>query len=55
MADINMPAGFGGLLRYKEEYDSKIKMSPSMVIVIIIIAIVAVLALRIIFPMSVGG
>jgi preprotein translocase subunit Sec61beta len=55
MADMNMPSGFGGLLRYKEEYDSKLKMSPSMVIVIIILAIIAVLALRFIFPIPVAG
>ena len=46
---MNMPAGFGGLMRYKEEYDSKIKISPVQVIILIVVAIAAVLALRIFF------
>ncbi len=44
-----MPAGFGGLMRYKEEYDSKIKISPTQVIILIILAIASILALRIFF------
>jgi len=46
---MNMPAGFGGLMRYKEEYDSKIKISPTQVIILIILAIASILALRIFF------
>ena len=49
MAEMNMPAGFGGLMRYKEEYDSKIKISPTQVIILIILAIASILALRIFF------
>lgn len=44
---INVPSGFGGLVRYNEEYTSKIMMKPVHVIAIIILVIV----LRIILPM----
>ena len=53
MADssISMPA-FGGLTRYKEEYDSKLKVSPSVVIGLIIATVVLVIALNLIFPLG---
>ncbi|HEB46980.1 MAG TPA: preprotein translocase subunit Sec61beta [Candidatus Pacearchaeota archaeon] len=37
---IHMPAGFGGLMRFEEEYASKINLKPTYVIgfVILIIA-----------------
>jgi preprotein translocase subunit Sec61beta len=37
---IHMPAGFGGLMRYDEEYDTKLKLKPAHVIgfVILILA-----------------
>jgi preprotein translocase subunit Sec61beta len=42
MADIALP-GYGGLQRFKEEYNSKLKISPSGVIVtIVLIAVVLV-------------
>jgi len=45
MADqrIQMPAGFGGLMRFSEEYKSKITLKPVHVIAFII----AVMAFRI--------
>ena len=50
MADINMPTGSaGGLMRYKEEYDSKFKFSPGAVIVAVIVGIAFVLILRWVF------
>jgi len=36
---INMPSGFGGLMRYSEEYTSKFNLSPAHVIVFIILII----------------
>lgn len=38
MADdqIHMPAGFGGLMRFDEEYESKIMIKPSHVVAFII-------------------
>lgn len=43
-------AGFGGgLMRYKEEYDSKLKFSPEAVIVMIILVIGVVAAMHVFF------
>jgi preprotein translocase subunit Sec61beta len=36
---VNMPAGFGGLTRYKEEYDSVFNLRPTHVIIFIILII----------------
>jgi preprotein translocase subunit Sec61beta len=44
-----MPAGFGGLMRYKEEYDSKLKFGPGAVIGMIIAVIIVVVGLHIIY------
>ncbi len=51
MADnsMSMPAGFGGLMRYNEEYDSKFKFGPGAVIGMIIATIVFVLGLRLFY------
>jgi len=52
MADskINVPSGFGGLMRYSEEYSSKLRLKPIHVIVFIILIIVFRVALSFIFP-----
>jgi preprotein translocase subunit Sec61beta len=50
MANENaMPVGFGGLMRYKEEYDSKFKFGPGVVVAMIIVVIALVVGLRIWF------
>jgi len=49
---INMPAGFGGLLRYDEEYPSKFKLKPAYVVVFIIAIIVLVVILNLFFPIA---
>ena len=36
---INLPAGFGGLMRFKEEYSSKFNLKPVHVVVFIILII----------------
>ncbi|HIG94923.1 MAG TPA: hypothetical protein HA283_04750 [Nanoarchaeota archaeon] len=36
---INMPAGFGGLTRFNEEYGSYISLSPSHVVLFIILVV----------------
>jgi len=48
MADsgLTVPSGFGGLVRYSEEYTSKILLKPVHVIAIIIL----VIAVRIMLP-----
>lgn len=51
MADkINVPASFGGLVRYNEEYESKLKLKPEHVVIFIILAIVFTLILKIFWP-----
>ncbi len=44
-----MSAGFGGLMRYNEEYDSKFKFGPGAVIGMIIVVVVFVVGLRFIY------
>lgn len=43
---INLPGGFGGLMRYSEEYTSYINLKPTHVIVMIIL----IIGLRILMP-----
>jgi len=47
---INTPAGFGGLVRYGEEYDSRLKLKPEHVVIFIIAVILLVTALKIFWP-----
>jgi len=49
--NVNVPAGFGGLLRYNEEYDSKIKLKPSHVIAFVILIVIFVLVMKIFFKL----
>ncbi len=51
MADnqISMPAGFGGLTRFKEEYASKFNLKPTHIIVFVIVIIVFRVSLEFIF------
>jgi preprotein translocase subunit Sec61beta len=44
---INLPGGFGGLMRYSEEYSSLINLKPTHVIVFIIL----IIGLRVLLPM----
>ena len=48
MADnkVNMPSGFGGLMRYTEEYESKFNLKPTHVIIFIIL----IIAIRVALP-----
>jgi preprotein translocase subunit Sec61beta len=41
MADnkIQMPAGFGGLMRFQEEYASKINLKPTHIVLFVILII----------------
>ena len=51
MADnqVSIPQGFGGILRYSEEYESKIMLKPSHVIIFTILIILFVTVLRFIY------
>ncbi len=52
MAQVRMPAGFGGLMRYSEEYKSKLMLKPLHVIAFIILVIIFVAVLKIFFPIA---
>ena len=46
---VHMPAGFGGLMRFDEEYASKINLTPTHVIAFIILIIAFRVALSFLF------
>jgi len=54
MADnkVQMPSGMGGLVRYFDEYKSKIEIKPVVVVVVIIFVILIEFALHIIKPLG---
>jgi len=47
MADnsVNMPSGFGGLVRFKEEYESKFNLKPIHIVIFVILIVVFRIAL----------
>jgi len=45
---ISTPSGMGGLLRYNEEYPSKIQLKPEHVVILIAVVIVAMTIIKII-------
>jgi preprotein translocase subunit Sec61beta len=49
---ISMPGSMGGLMRYDEEYKSKIMITPIHVIGFIILIALFVIALKIFWPAS---
>jgi preprotein translocase subunit Sec61beta len=40
MADVNLPSGTGGIVRFKEEYKSKFALKPTHVIVFVVLIVV---------------
>lgn len=52
MANEMYLPGMGGLTRFKEEYNSRFKISPMQVIVLIIAVILFVLSLKWFFPVK---
>lgn len=53
MADkINVPSSFGGIVRYGEEYQSRLKFKPEHVILFVILVIIFVATLKIFFPIA---
>ena len=48
---MRMPGGFGGIMRYDEEYVSRFMISPTAVVGFIIGVIVIVFLLKIFFPL----
>jgi len=49
---IHMPSSYGGLMRYSEEYKSKLMIKPTHVIIFIILIVAFVAALKIFLPLS---
>lgn len=49
---VNLPGGFGGLVRFNEEYESKIQIKPAHVIVFVVLIIVFVLTLNVFWPIK---
>ena len=47
MAEMNAPSAFGGLMRYKEEYNSKLKFGPGVLIAMFAAVIALVVGLNI--------
>ena len=45
-SNINLPGGFGGLVRYSEEYESKLMLKPEHVVIMIALVIIFVVALK---------
>ncbi len=53
MADtMSMPSGMGGLMRFNEEYASKLKISATAVIIAIAVVVVAITIVKILFKYS---
>ena len=49
---MHIPASSGGLVRYFDEYKSKIQIKPEMVVLMIIIVIAFVVAAKFIWPVK---
>lgn len=51
MADnrINLPGGFGGLMRFNEEYESMFNLKPTHVIAFVVLIVVFRIGLEVIY------
>lgn len=49
---ITMPSGMGGLMRYNEEYKSKVIITPTYVVLLMILIAVFVIVLKVFFPVK---
>jgi len=49
---ISMPGGFGGLMRYSEEYESKFMLKPGHIIGFVSLIVILRFALPMIFPIT---
>ena len=43
---VNMPSGIGGLVRYFDEYKSKIEFKPGVVIIMVVIVIIIMIIIH---------
>jgi preprotein translocase subunit Sec61beta len=52
MADnISTPSGMGGLMRFNEEYPSKIQISPQQVVILIAAVIIGITIIKVAFSL----
>lgn len=51
MADnsVNLPAGFGGLMRFNEEYESYFNLKPTSIIVFVVLIVALRFALEFVY------
>ena len=49
---IGMPSSMGGLVRYFDEYQSKIQLKPVYVVLIIVLVAVVMIGARSLFPLG---
>ncbi len=49
---ISMPGVFGGLMRYHEEYDSKLRFKPWHIITFIIVLALGAITAKLFFPIG---
>ncbi|MBI2452035.1 preprotein translocase subunit Sec61beta [Candidatus Pacearchaeota archaeon] len=49
---INLPGGFGGIVRYDEEYESRFIITPTQVVAFIAILIIFILVLKLFWPIA---
>lgn len=54
MADnaMRVPGGFGGIMRYDEEFTSRFMVSPAAVVGFVVFVILLIFALRVFFPLG---
>jgi preprotein translocase subunit Sec61beta len=52
LGGIHMPSSYGGLMRYSEEYKSRLMLKPTHIIVFIILIVIFVAVLKIFFPFA---
>jgi preprotein translocase subunit Sec61beta len=46
---MSIPSGMGGLMRFNEEYPSKLRISPEQVIIFVVLVIIGMTILKIAF------
>jgi len=47
-----MPGVFGGLMRYNEEYTSKLRMKPAHLVILVVLFALAVIGLKFFMPVT---
>ena len=46
---VNIPSGFGGLMRFSEDYESFFNLKPSHVVIFVVLIVVFRIALEVIY------